>query len=95
MIIYQKWSRSSESWSEREIVSNESIIESRSPKIQIDSEDNLHVCWQDYSDYNSSGGDLDLFYKIRNATTESWSLTDVLTYNSDKAILRVVLYRYQ
>ncbi len=39
-------------------------VGSLNPNMAIDSHDNLHVVWQDNTDYDSSGTDYDIFYKV-------------------------------
>ncbi|MFW9852745.1 MAG: hypothetical protein ACFFDS_07380 [Candidatus Thorarchaeota archaeon] len=74
--------RSSWIWNTTEVVSTESTADSRNPALYIDSADNIHVAWQDWSDYASSGTDMDVFYKRWNASTSSWTTTEVISAES-------------
>lgn len=48
----------------------------------MDSADNLHVAWEDNTDFESSGADRDIFYKKWDSTTSSWTTTEVVSIES-------------
>jgi len=73
------------SWSTTDVVSTESTGQSRYPSLAVDSGGNVHVAWDDYTDYAGSGTDQDIFYKNR---TSSWSSTDVVSTESTGASFR-------
>jgi len=81
-IFYKKWDVNTETWGATELLSTESTSESSEPSIVIDSEDNLHIVWQDNTDILSCGTDWDIFYKILDATTDLWSTTEVVSTES-------------
>jgi hypothetical protein len=66
-------------WTTTEVVSTESIAISTSPSIGVDSLGNVHIAWHDYSDYDSSGSDQDIYYKMLNSSSSTWSITEVLS----------------
>ena len=74
-------------WSAPEVVSSTSAISaSAQPDIAVDANGNVHVCWYDNEDYNSSGSDNDIFYRYKNATSGMWStimvVSDICTWDS-------------
>jgi len=69
------------SWSTTEVVSTESTGWSVFPSLAVDSSGNVHVAWEDDTDYAGSGTDRDIFYKSR---TSSWSTTEVVSTESTK-----------
>jgi hypothetical protein len=70
---------SSWEWSTPAVISTESASNSREPIIAIDTSGNIHVVWEDFSDYMSSGYQWDIFYKQWFRSTQSWSLTEVVS----------------
>lgn len=81
-IFYKHWNAATANWATTEVISTDSAWLSYTPKIAIDSHDNLHVVWYDYTDYDSSGIDWDIFYKHWNATTGVWTTTGVVSTQS-------------
>lgn len=69
-------------WTTAEVVSTESWAISRFPAIAVDNETNIHVSWDDGSNYASAGTDQDVFYKYRNSTTGLWTTTEVISTES-------------
>ena len=76
-IFYKLRNASSGIWTTTEVVSTESTGISGEPTISLDFTGNIHVAWKDYTNYDSSGTDMDIFYKLRNATTDAWTITEV------------------
>ncbi|MCE7748736.1 MAG: hypothetical protein GPJ51_10075 [Candidatus Heimdallarchaeota archaeon] len=74
-IFYKFWNATSKSWNSTEVVSTESTFDSQLPSIAVDGNGNVHVAWFDMPDY-------DIFYKSWNATSMSWSSTEVLATES-------------
>ncbi len=66
-------------WSTTEIVSTESIGSSVESSIATDSAGNVHLAWQDNSDYLGSGVRESIFYKRWNVSTFSWTTTEVVS----------------
>jgi hypothetical protein len=69
-------------WSSVELVTSESSLLSRFPSIAVDDNFNVHVSWDDATNYGGAGGDEDVFYKYRNSTTGSWTTTQVVSTES-------------
>ncbi len=72
-------------WSTLELVSTVSAGSSevsRFPSIAVDSFINVHVTWDDAYNYNSSGSDLDVFYRMKNSSTSNWETTVVVSQES-------------
>lgn len=65
-----------------QVLSIESVNHSSYPEIAVDSSGNVHVVWEDNTNYKSSGTDTDIFYKFWNATTGTWNETEVLSTES-------------
>ncbi|MBY9000016.1 MAG: hypothetical protein KGD64_03805 [Candidatus Heimdallarchaeota archaeon] len=71
---------------ELELLSDTSTDFSLHPDIAIDSNDNIHVVWDDGTDdLLSSGTDTDVFYKIYDSITETWSVTELVSSESTSA----------
>jgi len=66
-IIYKKRSVVG-GWSEAEIVSTESSDASLFPSLAVDADGTVHVAWDDATDYDGAGTDLDIFYKKKERT---------------------------
>ena len=81
-VFYRKWDASSTTWGTTEVVSTESTDSSYDLSFDIDKEGNIHVCWYDHTDYGGSGTDTDIFYKCWNATTQTWTTTQVISIES-------------
>jgi hypothetical protein len=52
------------------------------PTIAMDGAGNTHVAWEDLTDYGDSETDSDIFYKRWNATTSTWTTTEVVSTES-------------
>ncbi len=91
-IFYKYWDNLSKTWTMTEVVSTESTATSCYPFIALDKDRNVHVVWQDYTDYNGAGSDADIFYKRRNVTTDVWEDLEVISnspYPSTTPVLAV------
>jgi hypothetical protein len=65
-----------------ELVSIDSTTASYSPAIAIDDSGNIHVTWDDLTDYGGAGTDRDIFYSKR---TIGWSSATVISTASNSA----------
>ena len=65
-----------------EVISTESKNHSYSASISLDNSGNLHVVWEDLTDYGGSGTDSDIFYKRWKVTTDDWTATEVVSTES-------------
>ncbi|NVM31801.1 MAG: right-handed parallel beta-helix repeat-containing protein, partial [Candidatus Helarchaeota archaeon] len=81
-IFCRIWNASTRTWGGVMVVSTESTSDSTAPTVAIDALGNFYVAWADASDWNGSGTDGDIFYKIYNVTTEAWSQMVVATTES-------------
>jgi hypothetical protein len=50
------------------------------PSLEVDSDKNIHVIWDDWTDYGGAGADEDIFYKVK--TGSGWSTTEVVSTES-------------
>lgn len=66
-------------WSEIEVVSSESVLSSYYPRVATDKGGNIHVVWEDNSNYLGCGLDKDIFYKRWNASIGVWTNTEVVS----------------
>lgn len=82
--IYYKYRRPGLGWSTTEVISTEGTGFCTLPDIAIDLYDNVHVVWQDQSNYGGAGADYDIFYKMWNASISSWTTTKVVSEESDQ-----------
>jgi hypothetical protein len=81
-IFYKKFDSNTNSWGTTFVISTESTGHSAHSEIATDSVDNIHVVWDDATDYGDSGGDGDIFYKKYNNSTDSWGTTVVVSTES-------------
>jgi len=80
-IFYKRWDLSTETWSTTEVVSTESSGDSADPSLGVDSAENVHIAWVDYTDAGS-GSDRDIFYK-RYEVASGWTFTEVVSESLD------------
>lgn len=83
-IFYKKFLTSLTTWSTTQLVTTESPNHSRDARMCVDSEDSIHVFWQDLSDYEDSGTDYDIFYKAYDSLLSAWTTTEVISIYSDE-----------
>jgi hypothetical protein len=81
-IFYKRWNATSGTWATTEVVSTESTLQSYTASMVMDGSGNVHVAWYDYTDYSGSGTDEDIFYKYRNVTSSTWTMTKVVSTES-------------
>ena len=74
--------RSAWKWNTTEVVSTESTSDSVIPSLAVDSSGTVHIAWQDSTDYGGSGTDADIFYKRWDASSSSWTITEVVSTES-------------
>ncbi|MHA1126813.1 MAG: hypothetical protein ACTSO7_07595 [Candidatus Heimdallarchaeota archaeon] len=80
--IFKNSDKSLYVWSTAQVVSSTSDLRSLRPSISVDSNDNVHVVWMDQTDLGSIGIDDDIFHKVWNTTTQSWSQVTVISSTS-------------
>jgi hypothetical protein len=76
-IFYKRWS-SDTGWSATEVVSTESTSSSHSPSLAVSSDGTVHIAWEDWTDYDGSGADSDIFYK-KYVPGSGWTTTTVVS----------------
>ena len=81
-IFYKRWNASSSLWTTTEVVSTESTGGSYYPSLAVDIAGNVYIAWEDLTDYNSAGSDRDIFYKYWDASSSSWTTTEVVSTES-------------
>ncbi len=81
-IFYKRWDISTSTWSITEVVSTESTETSSWSSIAVDSVGNIHIAWEDSTNYTNCGTDGDIFYKRWNTSTSTWSITEVVSTES-------------
>ena len=65
-------------WTTTEVVSTESTSGSDNPSLAVDLSGNVHVAWDDWTNYGGSGPDGDIFYK-RYEVGSGWTTTEVIS----------------
>ncbi len=78
-IFYRQWTASNSSWGNIHVVSTEGSSVSDESSLCIDSSGNVYIVWKDSSNYDLSGTDYDIFYKKWIASTESFTVTEVVS----------------
>lgn len=78
-IFYKLWNATTGIWTVTQVISTESDGGSVNPDIAVDKDGNVHLTWQDLTNYSGCGTDYDIFYKCWNVSTSSWSLSEVLS----------------
>ncbi|MCE7743054.1 MAG: hypothetical protein GOP50_11450 [Candidatus Heimdallarchaeota archaeon] len=81
-IFYKQFNTVTKTWITTELVSTESTEDSAYPTVDVDGFGNFHVAWTDWTNYLECGTDTDIFYKSRNATSGSWSTTEIVSTES-------------
>lgn len=85
-VFYRFWNATSTNWHDIELASSESTFFSTDPSLAMDSIGNAHIVWQDGTNILGSGNDYDVFYKIKNATSLSWTTLEVVSTESTNSI---------
>ena len=81
-VFYKIWNETKQAWSTTQVVSTESTTDSFYPKVAVDTIGNVHVVWDDATDYLSSGVDRDIFYKYLDASTKIWQPAEIISNES-------------
>ncbi|MHA1198684.1 MAG: hypothetical protein ACTSQF_04955 [Candidatus Heimdallarchaeaceae archaeon] len=83
-IFFKFYNPETEYWSSVRVISANSVNDSYHPDVYVDSKDNVHITWHDYSDIDNNGIDADIFYTFWNSTSTSWNATTVISTESDE-----------
>lgn len=90
-VFYVQYDARTKIWLPLEVVSTESTSGSDSATIAIDSENNIHVTWSDYTNILESDADEDVFYKQR-SSSGIWSTTELVSSDSTLGVDRPVIH---
>ena len=74
-IFYRRLNRATGLWGPVQLISDDNLNNtdsSWSPAVAADPLGNVHVVWDDFSDLDGSGPDLDIFFRRFNATSGNW-----------------------
>ncbi len=83
MIYYAMWDALTETWSSMELVSPDSTVVAERPSIAIDKDDNIHVVWNDDTNYyGTAGSDPDVCYSMKAADSSSWTSVEIISTES-------------
>ncbi|MFX0101397.1 MAG: hypothetical protein ACFFCS_17615 [Candidatus Hodarchaeota archaeon] len=76
-VFMRTWNNSLQSWSNKELVSNDSNYDVAwpGPSIAVDGEGNIHVAYCEYDPPTAY-----IYYKSRNATTMSWTSRTLISF---------------
>ena len=80
--IYYKKKQQGGDWTAAELVSIESTKQSYHTSLAVESNGAIHVAWGDYTDYQGSGDDEDIFYKMK-PPGGSWTSAELVSPGSD------------
>jgi hypothetical protein len=78
-IFYKYYNTTSKLWNKTALVNIESKRDATFPTIAVDDGRNVHIAWEDCSNYLGTGNDGEIFYKCWNASTASWMSTVIIT----------------
>lgn len=83
-IVYKRRELATGTWTPTEKVSSESTGISQDPVLTVDAAGNVHVAWVDNTNHAGAGPDMDIFYKHLNASTGTWTMTEVVSTESSE-----------
>ena len=75
--------RSTWKWSITEVVSTESTSESNARSLATDAAGNVHIAWFDWTDYEGSGTDWDIFYRLSTVSPTAPELAFIVPNPTD------------
>ncbi len=82
-VYYKCWNATTRMWDATpQLVSTESTSYAEYPDVAVDAQGNVHVTWEDSTSYGHVDSYDDIFYKYRNVTTGSWTVTEVISAQS-------------
>ncbi len=81
-IFFRKLYNGFITWSLVSVVSSESTAASYSPVISNEAEGFFHVVWYDITNYDGAETDQDIFYKSCSTSSNTWSMTEVVSIES-------------
>jgi ribosomal protein L31 len=81
-IFYKNYTVATGSWSTTTVVSTESTSHSQKPSLKVGENGDVHIAWEDFTNYNEAGSTWDIFYKNYTVATGSWGTTTVVSTES-------------
>ncbi len=90
-IFFRRLNNGFVTWSQISVVSSESTAASYSPVISNEAGGLYHVVWHDISNYNGVGTDQDIFYKSCSTSSNTWSMTEIISIESPESSFDVDL----
>jgi len=81
-IFYRYWNSSTDTWSDKKVVSIDSTLTSTNGQVAVDSTGIVYVVWEDNTDILSSGADRDIFFKIYDPAVDLWSIPVLVSTDS-------------
>ena len=83
-IFYKRYVPGS-GWTMTEVVSTDSTDYSGRPSLGVGSDGTVHIAWEDRTNYDSAGSDIDIFYK-RYVPGSGWTMTEVVSTVSTERV---------
>ncbi|MFQ5910638.1 MAG: CARDB domain-containing protein [Thermoplasmata archaeon] len=81
-IFLKKWNATTGTWNNRDLITDDNLNNTNQsffPDVEADLTGNVHVVWVDGSDLAGSGTDYDIFWKMWNASSETWESRVLVT----------------
>ncbi|MHA1620526.1 MAG: hypothetical protein ACTSVO_00175 [Candidatus Heimdallarchaeaceae archaeon] len=82
-VFYKKKDHLTENWTYSIVLSTESTSASSKATLVTDMTGEIHVAWEDLTDYSGSGVDQDIFYKNWDPSLNIWKPAEVISTVSD------------
>ncbi|MEE9411354.1 MAG: hypothetical protein V3V41_10540 [Candidatus Heimdallarchaeota archaeon] len=89
--LFKTDANSSWFWSEFEIISDLSTLDSQLVNLAVDSENNIHIVWSDSTNLLGSNTDIDVFYKYYDSSLETWSPIELVSSESTSSSYEPVI----
>ncbi|MCK5291228.1 MAG: hypothetical protein KAR39_04320 [Thermoplasmata archaeon] len=100
-VFYRKWNASTGGWGPRTLITDDNLNNtgpSQGPDVKTDSNGNVHIVWNDGSPLDGSGSDMDIFWRMWNVTTGSWTrrtlVSDDLNNSGESTTARLASDRF-
>jgi hypothetical protein len=81
-IFYRKWNSTTQTWGSRVLITDDNVNNTERsylPDVDTDIFGNVHIVWQQDGDLGGSGSDIDIFWRMWNATIGSWTPRQLIT----------------
>ncbi len=83
-IFYKTMNSETAIWTSTQVISTDSTASCQRPTFTIDPSNNIHVVWEDCTNFGGAGFDWDLVHKMWNSTAETWGPMTLLTPESSE-----------